>query len=94
MNKCYICATKKNHHFVDCMGENCNCLCINEIYSMYKNNRQDDIKPVHPKFLKIDNAEIKDLPDLAKEVSEFGRIDKTEWIKVKKDKRFKSKRKR
>lgn len=92
-NKCFVCSMKKNHHFVDCISANCFCPCIDEIYQMYKNNRQDEIKPVHPKFLKIDNEEVKELPNQDKDIKEFVKIKKSEWVKKKRDKRLKRKKK-
>lgn len=91
--KCFSCATASiKHSFSICMAADCSCPCINEIYRMYKNNRQDDIKLVHPKFLKVDNEEVKELPSVDKEIAKFNRVDKKEWVKKKKDKRFKRKK--
>lgn len=90
--KCFRCATAPiKHSFSICMAADCSCPCIDDIYRMYKNNRQDEIKLVHPKFLKIDNEEVKELPNQDKDIKEFGRIKKSEWTKKKKDKRFKKK---
>jgi hypothetical protein len=58
---------------------------------MYTNNRQEDIKPVHPKFLKIENGKIKTLLSVDKEIAEFNHIRKDEWLPKKKDKRFRKK---
>jgi len=65
---------------------------VQEIYSFPKNELVEDVPDDSPKFLKINNVEIKKLPDLAKEVSRFVKIKKHEWLPVKKDRRFKSKR--
>lgn len=93
MIKCYACLTKSNHKFSDCLSEVCTCSCVREIYLMSSNQQETDVAIGNPKFLKIDNVEIKTLPDLAKEVTDFNRIDRSEWLPRKKDKRFK-KRKR
>jgi len=53
----------------------------------------DDVLDANPKFLKIPNVEIKKLPDLAKLISRFNKIKKSEWVPKTKDKRFTSKRK-
>jgi hypothetical protein len=59
---------------------------------MRTNQREEDIKPVHPKFLKIENGKIKELPSVDKEIARFCKIDRTEWLPKKKDKRFRAKR--
>lgn len=92
MIKCYICATQEVHNFNQCLSADCSCPCVKQIYKMKTNGRIDGIKPVHPKFLHIDNVEIKDLPDLSSEVSRFGKIKKSEWLPKKRDRRFKKKR--
>lgn len=91
MVKCFICATRKDHHFKDCISIECSCQCVQELSRMYTNGRKEDIKPVHPKFLKIENGKIKDLPSVDKEIAAFNKIDRTEWLPRKKDKRFKTK---
>jgi len=88
-SKCFICATKKEHHFGDCLSVECNCTCVNELRRMYTNNRVEDIKPVHPKFLKIENGKIKNLLSVDKEIAEFNRVRKEEWIPKKRDRRRK-----
>ena len=91
MIKCYICETKVEHRFKDCLSIECNCTCVKELHQMYTNNRQEDIKPVHPKFLKIENGKIKTLFSVDKEIAKFCKIDRTEWLPKKKDKRFRKK---
>jgi hypothetical protein len=56
---------------------------------MRVNQRDEDIKPVHPKFLKIENGKIKELPGVAVEISKFVHIRKAEWLPRKRDKRKK-----
>ena len=89
MIKCYGCSSKPIHRFSDCLLESCGCSCISEIYSTVSNQNLEDVSETSPKFLRIDNVEIKTLPDLAKEVSEFSKINRHEWLPVKKDRRFK-----
>ena len=89
MIKCYGCLSKPTHRFSDCLSETCACTCVREIYSTAKNLRIEDVSKMSPKFLRIDNVEIKTLPDLAKEVTEFSKIDRNEWLPVKRDRRFK-----
>jgi hypothetical protein len=91
MIKCYGCSSKPIHRFSDCLDSACGCSCLQEIYSTIQNQNLDDVSENSPKFLRIDNVEIKTLPDLAKEVTEFSKIDRREWLPVKKDKRFKRK---
>lgn len=93
MIKCYGCSSKPVHRFSDCLDSACGCSCIQEIYSTLANQDLDNVSANSPKFLRIDNVEIKGLPDLAKEVTEFNKIRKEEWLPVKVDRRFK-KRKR
>jgi hypothetical protein len=90
-SKCFICETKKEHKFSECISVKCQCNCVQALQSMYVNNRVEDIKPVHPKFLKIENGKIKDLPSVDKEIAEFNAIRKDEWLPKKKDKRFRKK---
>jgi len=71
------------------LSETCSCPCVREIYSAVTNLQIEDVSETSPKFLRIDNVEIKALPDLAKEVTEFNHIRKDEWLPKKKDKRFK-----
>ena len=59
---------------------------------MPKNELAEDVPDASPKFLKINNVEIKKLPDLAKAVSKFSKIDRTEWLPKKRDRRFTNKR--
>jgi len=89
MDKCFICETKKDHHFKDCISIGCNCACVQELHQMYTNGRQEDIKPVHPKFLKIENGKIKEISSVDKEIAKFVKIKRSEWLPRKKDKRFK-----
>jgi len=91
MIKCYAC-WKPGHKFSDCLSETCTCSCVREIYLMPSNQQEDTVAIGNPKFLKIDNVEIKNLPDLAKEVTEFNKINKEEWVPGKRDRRFKRKR--
>jgi hypothetical protein len=50
----------------------------------------EDVAADSPNFLKINNVEIKGLPDATAEVKEFNKIDRSEWLPKKKiDKRFK-----
>jgi hypothetical protein len=65
---------------------------VNEIYSFPKNELVEEVPEDSPKFMKINNLEIKKLPDLAKAVSRLARVDKHEWLKKTRDRRFKSKR--
>jgi len=51
----------------------------------------DEASEEHPNFLKIDNVEIKDLPDVSVAITEFGKIRKSEWLSRKRDKRFRKK---
>lgn len=88
-NKCFICETKKVHKFKNCLSVECSCPCVEELKQMYTNNRVEDIKPVHPKFLHINNGEDKEIPSVDKEISRFTHIRKSEWIKIKRDKRRK-----
>jgi hypothetical protein len=90
-NKCFVCETKKIHTFSECLSIKCQCTCVTQIYKMRVNRRKEDIKPVHPKFLKIENGKIKDLPGVAEEITRFVRIDRKEWLPKRKDKRFKGK---
>ena len=76
------------------MSSTCSCVCVQEIYLLPKNELSEDVQDDSPKFLKIPNVEIKKLPDLAKLVTLFNKVDRGEWLPRKKDKRFKSKRKR
>jgi hypothetical protein len=94
MIKCYICRSNPKHTFNDCMSSSCSCLCVQELYLFPKNELIEDIPDASPKFLKIHNVEIKKLPDLAKAVTQFNKIDRGEWLPKKKDKRFTNKRKR
>jgi hypothetical protein len=55
---------------------------------MRTNQRETDIKPVHPQFLKINNGEDKKILSVDKEISRFTHIRKSEWLPRKKDKRF------
>jgi hypothetical protein len=80
------------HKFNDCVSASCSCACVREIYLRPKNELVEEVPDDSPKFMKINNVEIKKLPDLAKEVSRLAKIDKHEWIRSKKDRRFKSKR--
>ena len=89
MIKCFVCETKKDHHFKDCLSIKCSCTCVQELSRMYTNNRNEEIKPVHPKFLKIENGKIKDLIGVDKEIAEFNRIRKVEFLPKKRDKRRK-----
>ena len=89
MIKCYGCSSKPIHRFRDCLSSICGCSCVSEIYSTIKNQLVEDVSETSPKFLRIDNVEIKTLPDLAKEVTEFSKINRQEWLPVKKDRRFK-----
>ena len=89
MIKCYGCSSKPVHKFNACLDSACQCSCVQEIYSTAQNQHLDDISEGSPKFLRIDNVEIKTLPDLAKEVTEFSKINRHEWLPVKKDRRFK-----
>ncbi|MGH7974964.1 MAG: hypothetical protein ACREBR_05535 [bacterium] len=61
---------------------------------MPKNELAEEVLETSPKFLKIPNVEIKKLPDLAKAVTRFTKIRRSEWLPKKKDKRFTNKRKR
>ena len=90
MQKCFICRTRTTHKFNDCVSATCSCPCVQEIYSFPKNEMVEDVPDDAPKFLKINNVEIKKLPDLAKAVSRFVKINKHEWLPRKKDRRFKS----
>jgi hypothetical protein len=92
MDKCFICRTRVTHRFNECVSATCACICVQEIYTTPKNELIEEVPDDSPKFLKINNVEIKKLPDLAKEVSRFVKIDRHEWTKHKKDRRFKSKR--
>jgi hypothetical protein len=92
MDKCFICRTRATHRFNDCVSATCSCQCVSQIYTFPKNELAEEVPDDSPKFLKINNVEIKKLPDLAKEVSRLAKIDKHEWIKTKIDRRFKSKR--
>lgn len=94
MIKCFICETKAGHSFSECLSISCNCTCVSQIYKMRTNKREDDIKPVHPKFLSINPLEVKELPNQDLAIKEYNRIDRREWLPKKKDKRFKVKRKR
>lgn len=88
MIKCYGCS-KTQHTFSDCLSVTCGCACVNEIRSAGGNQSLDDVAETSPRFLKIDNEEIKLLPDLTKEVTKFSQIKRNEWLPVKVDKRFK-----
>jgi len=88
MIKCYRCSTDP-HRFKDCLSVTCGCACVNEIRSTGSNQSLDDVAETSPRFLKIDNEEIKLLPDLTKEVTRFTQVNRHEWLPVKVDKRFK-----
>ena len=92
MQKCFICRTRTTHRFNDCVSATCSCPCVQEIYLFPKNELIEEVPDDSPKFMKINNVEIKKLPDLAKEVSRLAKINKHEWLPHKKDRRFKSKR--
>ena len=94
MIKCYSCSHKLNHKFSDCLSEKCLCQCVKELYNSPKNDNEVDVSAMSPKFMKIGNAETKALPDMTFEVSAFNRVRKEEWLPVKKDNRFTSKRKK
>jgi hypothetical protein len=66
---------------------------VNEIYALAKNELVEEVATDSPKFLKINNVEIKQFPDLAKAVSKFNTIDRAEWLPKKRDRRFTNKRK-
>lgn len=87
--KCYTCCSTKDHSFSDCLLSTCTCSCVREIYSMPPNQIEDDVAAGTPGFLKIDNAKIKSLPDLTTAVTAFSKIDHSEWLPRKKDKRRK-----
>jgi hypothetical protein len=88
MIKCYACSIDP-HRFRDCLSVTCGCsFCVQELY-LIKNELLDDVAETSPRFLKIDNEEIKLLPDLTKEVTKFNHIKRHEWLPVKVDKRFK-----
>jgi hypothetical protein len=91
-SKCYICETRKEHKFNQCLSQDCICPCVEQLSKMYTNGRQDDIKSVHPNFLKIENGKIKGLPSVDKEIAKFVRVDKKEWLPKRKDRRFTKKR--
>lgn len=61
---------------------------------MPRNELTEDVQDEAPKFLKIPNVAIRQLPDLAKLVTEFNKVNRKEWLPKKRDRRFKSKRKR
>lgn len=94
MVKCYICRSNPKHQFKDCVSATCSCACVQELHSFPRNELVEDVPNDSPKFLKIPNVEIKKLPDLAKIVTQFNKVDRGEWLPKREDKRFKSKRKR
>lgn len=94
MVKCYTCRTKAKHAFSECLSSTCTCLCVQAIYALPQNQSEEEVATDSPKFLKINNVEIKKLPDLAKAVSKFNKVDRAEWLPKKRDKRFTNKRKR
>ena len=83
-----------NHKFKVCLSEKCQCPCVSQIYKMGENLQEDDVRIVHPKFLSINPLEVKELPCQDLEIKEYNRIDKSEWLPKRKDKRFRAKRKR
>ena len=93
MEKCFICKSNLKHTFSDCVSSTCSCACVQEIYLLPKNELSEDVQDESPKFLKIPNVQIKKLPDLAKLVTGFNKVNKKEWLSHRKDKRFTNKRK-
>jgi hypothetical protein len=91
MGKCYNCSTLEEHLFSQCLMADCSCPCVNQIYKMRANQREDEIKPVHPSFLSISTVEVKKLPNQDKDIKEFCKVKRSEWIKTRKDRRFKKK---
>ena len=88
--KCHACWTKPEHRFSECLSVECCCQCVREVYSKGPNLVPEDVAADSPNFLKINNVEIKGLPDATAEVKEFNKIDRSEWLPKKKiDKRFK-----
>ena len=93
MDKCFICRTRATHRFNDCVSATCSCQCVSQIYTFPKNELIEEVPDDSPKFLKIPNVAISKLPDLAKFVTRFNKVNKKEWLPKKRDKRFTNKRK-
>lgn len=87
--KCYKCSTLLTHHFSDCVSVECSCACVKEIYSMGANQKEDEMEKGYPNFLNITAGEIPLIPSLDKEIRRFNLINRDEWTKTKKDRRFK-----
>jgi len=62
---------------------------VQELQVAAVNQLVDDISDSVPDFLRIGKREMKLLPDLTKDVTSFNKIRKSEWLPVKKDRRFK-----
>ena len=91
--KCFICDTEPKHKFQDCMSTSCGCQCVQEIY-LSANTQEDGISPQHPKFLEVDQQEVMEVLNWEHEIRNFNKIDKSEWIKTKKDHRLKINRRK
>lgn len=92
MIKCYGCSDKTNHKFSDCLSVTCGCACVGQLRSIEVNQLIDDVSDSIPNFLKIEKDEMKLLPDLTKAVTSFNKINRHEWLPIKKDRRFKRKK--
>jgi hypothetical protein len=58
---------------------------------MGENLQEDNVRIIHPKFLQIQNGEDKKILSVDKEIAEFNKVRRSEWLPKKKDKRFKTK---
>jgi hypothetical protein len=92
MIKCDGCSSKENHKFSDCLSVECGCTCVQELHSTGVNELIDDVSDSAPDFLKIGEKEMRSLPDVTKDILNFSKVRKSEWLPVKKDRRFKARK--
>lgn len=86
--KCFHCL-RKNHTFKNCSEATCSCACVNELFSLPKNELIDGISKSAPHFLHIKNEEIPGLLYPYKQISRFMKIRTKEQVVGKIDRRVK-----